>query len=104
MTIWLIIGANVVVLYHRMSVLYTSLDKLVLDLILVQECRDSRVAVSSLDQNMGQLVEKSKLLEKTLNVHHDKSKLLITINNVKLSTVISKEVHLSVCILSLIHI
>lgn len=98
MAVWFIIGTDVVLLDDRVCILYTSLDKLVLNIILVKESSNTRVAISCLHENVAQCILKTKFGQKALDIKHDQSELLISIYDLEVTFGVTIEIDLSISI------
>lgn len=76
----------------------TCLDELISDIILGKICQALLVAVSSLHQDMRQLLFNFQFFEQLDDIHHDQSELLVSINHLQLTAFVTVEVYLPVSI------
>ena len=98
MSIWLVVGSDIVCDHDRVSILNTSFHQLVVDVVGIQKLGDSGVAVGSLNQNMRQFILNTKLFQKTLDVHHNEGKLFVSVNDFEIALFIAIVIHLPICI------
>jgi len=98
MSIGLIVGTDVIRHDDRVCILNTSLDKLILDIVFVEESGNTRITVGSLHENVTEGILKTKFCQKSLNVKHDQSELLVSIYDLEITFGITKVVDLSISI------
>lgn len=98
MAIWFIISSDVILLDDRVCKLNTSLDKLILYIVFVQESSNTRITISSLHEHVTKRILKTKFSQKALHIKHNQSKLLVSIYNLEISFGITIEINLSISI------
>ena len=96
MSIGFIISSNIKILYSWVSILDSCFHQMIVDFIFIQKFSYSRVTICSLYKNMRNLIFQIKFYQKVSNVHHNKSKLLVTIDYRYLVICIAIKVYLSI--------
>ena len=98
MSVWLVVSSDNKLRGDRVSILNSSRDHFVMNLIRIQEHILLTISVSSVDQH-AQALWSLELVQQTNDVVHQKSELLVAIHNVGLLIrAVSEEVDQAICI------